>query len=108
MLAVTPLQILSERAVKTLADGTILPNNYADNVVRATLTNGESMLFLASRVNDFYSRREAAAGYWRWGQAGRHKARFDLLRRLFPGQQTGYRPPPVRSKAVGAGAGEQL
>src|SRR2546429_8580340 len=103
MLAVTPLQILSERAVKTLADGTILPNNYADNVVRATLTNGESMLFLASRVNDFYSRREAAAGYWRWLQAEPQKARLDLVGVLFPGQDRGYRPAPGGSRCVGGG-----
>ncbi len=108
MLAVSPLQILSERAVKTLADGTILPNNYADNVVRATLTNGESMLFLASRVNDFYSRREAAAGYWRWLQAELQKARFDLLVILVPGKYRVYRPLLVDSRSVGEGAGDYL
>src|SRR2546422_3611571 len=54
------LEILSERALKALADDRILPNSYADTVVRATLYNGDSILFLADRKS---TRLNSSHGY---------------------------------------------
>jgi len=108
LLTVSPLRILSERALKVLGDGRILPNSYADNVVRATLYNGDSILFRASHVNNFYSKREVAADYWKWLRAELQKARLDLLVVLVPGKYTVYRPFLVDQRPVGPGEGNYL
>ena len=108
LLTVSPLQIVSEHALKALADDRILPNSYAGQVVRATLYNGDSMLFLASFVTNFHSRREVAVDYWRWLRDELRKARFDLLVVLVPGKYTVYRPFLVHQRPVGPGAGDYL
>lgn len=108
IVTVSPLQILSERALKALADDRILPNSYAGNVVRATLYNGDSMLFRASHVDNFYSRREVAADYWRWLRDELRKERFDLLVLLVPGKYAVYRPFLLNQRPVGRWAGHYL
>ena len=108
VLSVSPLRILSERALKTLADDRILPNSYAGKVVRATLSTGDSMLFLAKHVNAFYSRGEVGADYWKWLRGELQKARLDLLVVLVPGKYTVYRPFLGNSPPAGQGAGGYL
>src|SRR2546428_1673977 len=66
LLTVSPLRILSERALKTLENDRVLPNSYAGNVVKASLRNGDAMLFRTSHVHNFYRSREVAADYWMW------------------------------------------
>ena len=108
VLTVSPLEILSERALKALADDRILPNSYADTVVRATLYNGDSILFLAAFVNRFHRRREVASDYWRWLHNELREARFDLLVVLVPGKYRVYRPLLVNPRPVGQGEGDYL
>ena len=108
VVAVSPLQILSERALKALADDRILPNSYASQIVRATLYNGDSILFLAKHVNDFYSRRDIPLDYWRWLRDELQKARLDVLVLLVPGKYTVYRPFLVDQRPVGPGEGNYL
>src|SRR2546425_330613 len=52
LATVSPLQIGSERAMKAIEDGKILPNSYAGRVVRRTLENGDAILFRAAHVED--------------------------------------------------------
>ena len=91
LVTVSPLRILSERAMKTLENDRIFPNRYAANVVRATVYNGDSMLFLASRVNNFYRTREASVEYWTWLRDELSKERLNLLVLLVPSKYTVYR-----------------
>src|SRR5207302_1182230 len=104
LVAVGPLQVLSGRAVKALEDDRILPNRYAGYVVRATLDNGDPMLFQASEVNNFYRRREVRLDYWQWLRDTLRPAGFDLLVVLVPSKYTVYRPFLVDQRP-GPGAG---
>lgn len=89
---VSPLQILSTRAMKGLENGWILPNPYAANVVKATLYNGDTMLFPAAHVEHFYRMRPVAVDYWAWLREELQKERLDLLVVLVPGKYRVYRP----------------
>ena len=104
----SPLEILSERALKTLADDRILPNSYAGNVVRATLPNGTSMLFLRAFENKFHSRREVTGDYRRWLHEEVRKERLDLLVVLVPGKYAVYRPLLMNPKPVEPETGDYL
>lgn len=108
ILTVSPLKILAERTWKTLEDDRILPNKEAGYVVRGTLYNGDTMLFLTSRVKRAYERREAAAGYWKWLGDELRKEGFDLLLVLAPGKYTVYRPFLVSAGPVGPTADDYL
>src|SRR5437879_5077864 len=79
LVGVSPLQILSGRVMKAVSDGRIFPNRYAGNIVRATLRNGDTMLFRPDEVDGFYSRREVELDYWSWLRDELGKAHFDLL-----------------------------
>jgi hypothetical protein len=60
-LQVSPLQVLTERALKGLEDDRLLPNPYASKVVQARLVNGETMLFLPEEV-ERYDQLQADSG----------------------------------------------
>jgi len=107
-LTVSPLQSLSGRAWKAIDNGRILPNKYADNVVRATLVNGDTMLFQATRVDNFHRRRDLSLGYWRWLREDLSKAGFDLFVVLVPGKYEVYRPFLVDPQPLSPGAGDYL
>lgn len=107
-LTVSPLQIVSERALKALEDDRILPNRYAVNVVKGTLYNGDSILFRASHVNNFYHPREIVSDYWGWLRDGLRRAHLDLLVVIVPGKYSVYRPFLVNQRPVGERAGEYL
>lgn len=92
LLAVSPLQSLGGRARKVVANGRILPNSYASNVVRATLSNGETMLFRAAQVRNFYGRRALTLDYWRLIRADLQKAHLDILVVVVPDKYRVYRP----------------
>jgi hypothetical protein len=100
LVTVSPLRILSERAMKALANDRIFPNRYAANIVRASVYNGDSMLFLKSRVDNFYKRREVSVEHWTSLQTELSKERLNLLVLLVPSKYTVYRrflvdQPPV-------------
>jgi hypothetical protein len=92
VITVSPLQILSERAMKAVENDRILPNRYATNVVKETVHNGDPMLFAASRVENFSRKRDVGAEYWSWLRAGLQKERLDLLVLLLPSKYRVYRP----------------
>jgi acetyltransferase AlgX (SGNH hydrolase-like protein) len=89
---VSPLRILSERAMKYLANDRVLPNSYASNVVRATLVNGDPMLFVASKLDYVRAPRAASADYWIWLRRELQKSSLDLLVVLVPSKYHVYRP----------------
>jgi hypothetical protein len=108
LLTVSPLRILSERALKTFEDDRVLPNSYAGNVVSATLRNGDAMLFRASHVHNFYRSREVDAEYWTWLRDALWAAGHDLVVVLVPGKYRVYRPFLVDQKPTENGAGGYL
>ena len=89
---VSPLQIVSTRAWKALENDRILPNKYASRVVRATLTDGDVMLFRASPEDRGDHRRGVALDYWRWLRDDLQQAQLDLLVVLVPSKYRVYRP----------------
>ena len=105
ILTVSPLQILSERALRSLEDDRILPNSYAGNAVEAVVSNGDSMAFWTREVQNFYHRRPVALAYWRWLRDELRTARFDLRVVLVPSKYTVYRPFLVDQAPNGRGAG---
>ena len=90
-LLVSPLRILSERAFKRLANDRILPNAYASSVIRGRLRNGDSMLFIASRVARVRGERPVSAAYWAWMQQELQAAGLGLMVVLIPSKYTVYR-----------------
>ena len=108
ILTVSPLQILSERALRALDDDRILPNGYATNAVKATVSNGDSMAFWTPEVQNFTRRRPVALAYWRWLRDELRKARFDLRVVLVPSKYTVYRPFLVDQAPDGREAGGYL
>jgi len=108
LAAVGPLQVLSGRAVKAVEDDKVLPNRYAGYVVKATLGNGDTMLFQATEVNNFYRRREVALEYWTWLRDTLQQAHFDLLVILVPSKYTVYRPFLADQRPTPPRAGEYL
>jgi len=109
LITVSPLRIMSERAMKAIANDRIFPNRYDANVVKATLSTGDSMLFLASRLQNFYSkRREASVEYWTWMGAELRRERLNFLVLLVPGKYTVYRRFLVNQGPVGYMAGDYL
>jgi len=108
LLTVSPLQGLSGRAWKALNNDRILPNSYASNVVKATLNNGDTMLFPSSQVNSFYHPHELSLDYWEWLRGDLKKAGFDLVVILVPGKYRVYRPFLVDQRPVGTWTGNDL
>jgi hypothetical protein len=88
---VSPLRIASEKAIKQISDDTILPNTYAAHVVRGRLSNGDAMLFVASKLDFVRSRRVASAEYWTWLQHELRADHLELLVVLVPSKYTVYR-----------------
>jgi len=108
LITVSPLRSLSGRAWKAVDDGRILPNRYAANVVRATLYNGDTMLFQAAQVTSFYRRPDLSLDYWKWLRDDLEQAGVDLVVVLVPGKYAVYRPFLVRQPPAGRGAGDYL
>ena len=88
---VSPLRIASEKAIKQISNDSILPNAYAAHVVRGRLTNGDAMLFVASKLDYVRSRRTASAEYWTWLQRELRADDLELLVVLVPSKYTVYR-----------------
>ena len=101
LIEVSPLRMLSGRALRTVGDDEILPNADAPSVMKATLSNGDSILFLTSEADNFYRRREVTMGYWRWLRDGLRPAHFDLMVVLVPSKYRVYRRFLVNPQTLG-------
>lgn len=99
LIDVSPLQIVSTRAWKALEDDRILPNKYAARVVKATLANGDVMLFQA-REDRADHQRGISLDYWRWLRDDLQRAQLDLLVVLAPSKYRVYRPFVVDPRPV--------
>ena len=64
MMGSSPLQALSDRAFRILKNDRILPNSYADNVVKATLQNGDSILFYPEELATYKRQWPVDVSYW--------------------------------------------
>src|SRR5262249_11273691 len=59
---VSPLQIVTDRAMKSLENDWLLPNPHAQRVAQRQLVNGDSMLFLPEEIERYGElQREGAA-----------------------------------------------
>jgi SGNH hydrolase-like domain, acetyltransferase AlgX len=108
IITVSPLRILSERALKALENGQVLPNSYAANVVKAAVNNGDTMLFPAAHVRNFYAKRDVGVGYWTWLQTDLRRENLDLLVLLVPGKYSVYRPFLVDQPSLKDGVADYL
>ena len=98
MLTVSPLQIASERALKGLEDGRLLPNRYVGRVVRGRLANGDPMLFLGYFFGKFHQKREVPTAYWAWLQKELRAGGLELAVVIVPSAYRVYRPFLVEPK----------
>jgi hypothetical protein len=98
---VSPLRIASEKAIKQISNDRILPNPYAARVVRGRLVNGDSMLFVAAKLDYVRSPRVASADYWVWLQRELRADDLELLVVLVPSKYTVYRPALVEPRERG-------
>lgn len=91
---VSPLQVLSARALKAIQNDRWLPNPYARHVLRGRLRNGEEMLFLPDERIRFYRARseDQAARYFSWLASKLGQENLELLVALVPQKFTVYRP----------------
>ena len=64
----SPVQILAEKAYLAMANDRVLPNIYADRVVRRRLRSGDAVLFYPPDVENFHRHRDvrAAGAYLTW------------------------------------------
>ena len=60
----SPLVNISESAFRLLKDDRILPNSYQENVVRATLRNGDWMLFYPDELATYEKEWPIDISYW--------------------------------------------
>jgi hypothetical protein len=91
---VSPLQILAQRSLRSVQNGRVLPNPYAERVVRGRLRNGEEMLFLPREVQRFAAKpdeRPAATNVERFVTALRRHG-LDVHVLLVPMKYSVYRP----------------
>lgn len=89
---VSPLQILSARVWKTLGDDKTLPNRYASRVVKATLSDGDVMLFHESPGVPQDRWRNVEWDYWLRLRDELRQAQLDLLVVLVPNKYRIYQP----------------
>lgn len=90
----SPLRLLLFQQFRTLNDGLVFPNSFADSAVRGELTNGDSFVFLEDHVKLERTLEdvERGLGYWR-GMASRLHARgLKQMVLLVPSKETVYGP----------------
>jgi hypothetical protein len=83
----------------------ILPNSYASAVVKASLANGDEMLFRPSAVSE--TRPEASRRYWTWMRRELRRGGLDLFVVLVPSKYTVYRP-LLEGEGAPSGSGGRL
>ena len=90
----SPLRILTEKAFLRLSNDRILPNIYADNLVRPELSNGDTMLFFRPDVDQFHEAREIEQTVdYLVGLTDRiRESRLDVAVVLAPSKYTVYYP----------------
>jgi hypothetical protein len=92
--SVSPLQILAQRAMKTVEDSRLLPNSHARDVVSGRLRNGDVMLFLHEEVDKRVSESEGEreVEYFTRLSHELHKDKLRLLVLIVPTKYTVYGP----------------
>lgn len=90
----SPLRILTEKAFLRLSNDRILPNTYADRVVRRELSNGDTMLFFLPDVEEFHRARrvEQTVGYLVGLTDRIRESGLDVAVVLAPSKYTVYHP----------------
>jgi hypothetical protein len=88
---ISPVRLLAERAFQKIANGTVLPNPLEKSVVKKTLINGETILFLPEEIRKTYEQRPVNAGYWTCLAKELQKDNLELAVVLVPNKYTVYR-----------------
>ena len=96
----SPLKVIAERAFLVLKDDRILPNSYSGNVVKATLSNGDWMLFYPEELATYEQRWPVDISYWTSVAPAFEKIGLTLVVVLVPNKYSVYHmlladPPPV-------------
>ena len=86
----SPLQVIAERAFRLLRNDQILPNSYAENVVKATLRNGDWILFYPNELATYERRWPVDVSYWKEIAPELQKMRATLVVVLVPNKYTVY------------------
>jgi hypothetical protein len=89
---VSPMQIVAQRLFKRLQNDLILPNIFRKKVVKKTLTNGATMLFVPIDVNRYGRNRSIQLEGIKYLSDTLAKHRLKLLVVLTPDKYTVYEP----------------
>jgi len=108
ILTVSPLEILSERALRNVENGRILPNQYSAAVVKGRLANGDPMLFRKSSVDGFYRKKAVPVAYWKWLQEELEAGGLQLVVVITPSKYRVYRPFVVEPRGLPEGASDYV
>lgn len=103
MAGSSPLQVLGDRAFRILKNDRILPNSYADNVVKAVLRNGDWILFYPDELATYEQRWPVDVSYWTGIAPDLAKRGLTLAVILVPNKYSLYHqlltdPPAVRTE----------
>jgi SGNH hydrolase-like domain, acetyltransferase AlgX len=108
MAGSSPLQVLSDRAFRILKNDRILPNSYADNVVKATLRNGDWILFYPDEVATYEQRWPVDVSYWTGIAPDLARRGLTLAVVLVPNKYSVYHQLLADPPSVGTEPGEML
>ena len=108
MAGSSPLEVLSDRAFRMLKDDRILPNSYADNVVKATLSNGAWILFYPEEMATYEQKWPVDVSYWTRMAPDFAKLGFTLVVVLVPNKYSVYYRLLANPSSVPAEPGELL
>src|SRR5438034_4680577 len=108
MAGSSPLEVLSDRGFRVLRDDRILPNSYADNVVKATLRNGEWILFSPDEIATYEQQWPVDVSYWTRIAPHLAKLGLTLVVVLVPNKYTVYYRMLADPRPVGVEPGELL
>jgi hypothetical protein len=108
MAGSSPLQVLSDRAFRILKNDRILPNSYAKNVVKATLRNGDWILFYPDELVTYEQRWPVDVSYWTRIAPDLAKRGLTLAVILVPNKYSVYHQLLADPPSVGTEPGEVL
>jgi SGNH hydrolase-like domain, acetyltransferase AlgX len=108
MAGSSPLEVLSGRTFRILKNDRILPNSYRDNVVKATLRNGDWILFYRNEMVTYEQRWPVDVSYWTGIAPGLAELGLNLIVVLVPNKYTVYYQLLSDPPSVGIEPGELL
>jgi hypothetical protein len=104
----SPLEVFFEGKFRLLKNDVILPNGYANEVVKAALRNGDRILFYSEELQTYERIWAIATDYWVQLAKDLKRTNYELVVVLVPNKYTVYHRVLSTKPAVGIEPGELL